>query len=71
MKRTKTWARGIVPIVLSFLLLLAYEKAMAQFQLRCDGFSAVGGTSSVTGTNLLAVGGQPHPIGTSQALVIS
>lgn len=65
MKRAKTWPRGIVPIVLALLLLLISEKALAQFQLGSDSFSALGGAAAASGTNVLAVGGQPHPIETS------
>lgn len=67
MKRTYTWARGIVSIALPLLLFLASEKALAQFQLHCDGVSAIGGASSSASNKLLAVGGQPHPIGISSS----
>jgi hypothetical protein len=63
MKISSAWPKEIISVVLLLLLLLlAQGKVLAQFQLRCDGFSAFGGTSSSTSNNLLAIGGQPHPI---------
>ncbi len=67
MKRLKTCASEIVAVALPLLLLLTSAEALAQFQLRSQAFSAVGGTASATGTNLLATGGQAHPIGTSSS----
>ncbi|MGH7450561.1 MAG: dockerin type I repeat-containing protein [bacterium] len=67
MRKPKTWTRGAASLALAFFLFLASREAAAQFQLRCDGFSAVGGTSSSAGNNLLVAGGQPHPLGTSSS----
>jgi hypothetical protein len=67
MNKSKIWAKGIVPIVLPFLMLLASGKALAQFQLRSGGFSATGGASSSASNGLLAAAGQAHPIGTSSS----
>jgi len=64
MNHTKARAREIVSIVLPLLLLLAQNKALAQYQLRNDGVNALGGVLSSASNNLQAVAGQPYPIGT-------
>lgn len=65
MKTLKVWLRDIPLVPLLLLLLLISREAAAQFRLRCDGFSALGGASSASNTNLLAIAGQSHPIGAS------
>jgi hypothetical protein len=64
-KKSKTWAKAIVPIVLHFFMLLVSGEALAQIQLRSDGISAFGGAVSSPSQKLLAAGGQPESIGTS------
>jgi len=54
-----------VLLALSVLMFVKGEEAKAQIRVRCVGFSAVGGISSTSGINLLAVAGQPHPVGAS------
>jgi hypothetical protein len=66
MNMYQAWARGLIPLLLTCLLLFANEEASAQnFRLHCDGVSALGGVASAARGTLLAVGGQPHPIGGS------
>jgi len=60
MNKPQIRAEGLALLML--LLLLAHVEARAQFQLRCEGFSAIGGVGSATGFNLLNVAGQPPPI---------
>ncbi len=60
MNKSINWARGIAPLVL--LLLLVSSEGLAQFQLRCEGFSAIGSFSSAANLNLIAAGGQAHPL---------
>jgi len=63
MNCTNTWERGFVSIMLPIILFLMPGKSMAQFQVRYDGFSALGGASSAPGTNnVWSVAGQPYPI---------
>ncbi len=68
MNSPQAWARRLVPLlVLPLLFLLPLEQALAQFRLRCDAVSALGGPSSSASHNLLAIAGQPHPIETSSS----
>jgi len=66
MNQYQTRARGLLFLLMFGALLSATPEAGAQpFRLQCDGVSAIGGVSSAAIGNLLAVGGQAHPLGSA------